>query len=201
MATTILLVRHGQTNHNKVRFITGWGEEDLNDTGYEQARKLSKRLAGSPISSIYSSPLKRTLSTARTIAEPHGLELQILDDLIEVNLGDWQGQYDEDVRKKWPELREQSLLDPSNISIPNGESFDQLTERSIRALETVLSANPDGQVIIVTHDAVIRVLVAHVLEVSNSIYRKIEINNASLTVVGIGFGKKQLLTLNDTSHL
>ena len=201
MSTSIFLVRHGETNGNKTRFITGWGEEDLNETGYEQTRKLSKRLASSPISSIYSSPLTRTLSTAKIIAEPHGIELQILEDLIEVNLGDWQGLYDEEVRKKWPELREQSLIDPSDITIPNGESFDQLSKRAVQAFKTILSANPDDHVIVVTHDAIIRVLVAYVLEVSNSIYRKIVIGNASLTIIEISNGKMQLVTLNDTSHL
>lgn len=201
MASNILLIRHGQTNDNVKRFITGWGDEDLNETGCEQARKISARLAGSPISSLYTSPIRRTFSTATIIAEPHGIKPQMLDDLMEINLGEWQGLYDFEVQKGWPELKKQWLTDPSDITIPDGESLKQVTERAIRALETVEAANQNNQAIIVTHDVIIRVLVAYILGVPNSIYRRIEISNASLTIIGTGYGKRQLLTLNDTSHL
>ena len=65
------------------------------------------------------------------------------------------------------------MIDPSEVTLPNGESFGQVTERAVRAFETVLSAGEGGQVVIVTHDAVVRVLVAHVLGVTNSIYRRL----------------------------
>jgi broad specificity phosphatase PhoE len=85
--------------------------------------------------------------------------------------------------------------------MPNGDSFKELTERAIRAFETVVGANPGKQAVIVTHDAIIRTVVAHVLRVSNSIYRRLEINNASLSVIRVVNGNLQLITLNDTAHL
>ena len=67
MTTTVLLVRHGQTESNVKGFFMGWSNEDLNETGYAQARRLSSRLASLPIDSVYTSPLKRTCSTAATL--------------------------------------------------------------------------------------------------------------------------------------
>lgn len=201
MATSVVLVRHGQTRSNATGFVMGWSEEDLDDTGYTQVRKLAFRMAGLPVSSIYSSPLRRTLATASIIAEPHGLEPRVLEDLIENNLGDWQGLHEDDIWRGWPELRKQSMIDPSDVTIPNGESFRQVTERAVRAFEMVLSSNEGGQPVIVTHDVIVRVLVAHVLGVTNSIYRRLMVNNASLSVIRVADGKSTLVTLNDVSHL
>ena len=84
MTTTILLVRHGQTESNITGFYMGWSGEDLNDVGYDQAHSLSSRLANLPIASVYTSPLKRAYTTAAILAQPHGLGLDILHDLIEI---------------------------------------------------------------------------------------------------------------------
>ncbi len=201
MTTTVLLVRHGQARSNVTGFYMGWSDEDLDDVGYTQARSLSSRLASLPIASVYSSPLRRTYTTAVILAKPHGLELEVSDDLIEIRIGDWQGLHMDEIRQRWPELWQQSRVDPSGVTMPNGESFKQVTERAIRIFNRIVAANQGRQVVIVTHDIIVRVLVAHVLGVPNSIYRRFEINNASLSVVRILNGKARLITLNDTSHL
>ena len=179
----------------------GWSDEDLDDIGYTQAHRLSARLASQPITSVYTSPLRRTCTTATMLAEPHNLELSVLNNLIEIQLGDWQGLHMDEIRQRWPELWQQSRIDPSDITMPNGESFQQVTERAIQAFETIVAANRDRQTLIVTHDIIIRLLAAHVLRVSNSIYRRLEINNASLSVIRVINGNVQLITLNDISHL
>jgi broad specificity phosphatase PhoE len=201
MTTTVLLVRHGQTNTNISSFYTNWFAEDLNETGYAQSRRLASRLAKLPIASVYTSPLRRAYTTAAILAAPHKLELKVLDDLIEIRPGDWEGLHIDEIKRRWPELWQQSRIDPSDLTIPNGESFEQVTERGVRAFRTVVGANQGRQVLIVTHDIIVRVLVAHVLRVSNSIYRKLEVNNASLSVVRVVNGNPCLITLNDTSHL
>lgn len=201
MTTTVLLARHGQTESNVTGFFMGWSDEDINDLGYTQAHSLSSRLAGMPISSVYTSPLKRAHNTALILAKPHTLDLKVLDDLIEIQLGDWQGLHMDEISQKWPELWKQSRIDPSEVTMPNGESFQQVTERAARAFEMIVADNQDKQVAMVTHDVVIRVLVAHVLGASNSIYRQFEISNASLSTIRVTDGKARLITLNDTSHL
>ncbi len=201
MTTTVLLVRHGRTESNITGYYMGWSHEDMDDVGYTQVYNLSSRLANLPIISFYASPLKRTCNTASILAEPHALELKVLDDLIEINLGDWQGLHMDEIGQKWPELWRQSRIDPLDITMPGGESFQQVTERAIRAFEIIVADSSGKQVVIVTHDVVIRVLVAYVLGVSNSIYRRLEINNASLSVVRVNDGRARLIALNDTSHL
>ena len=201
MTTTVLLVRHGQTKSNVTGFYMGWSDEDLDDVGYSQARSLSSRLAGLPVTSVYTSPLRRTFTTATILAQPHELELKVLDDLIEINLGDWQGLHMDEIMQRWPEIWQQSRVDPSNITMPNGESFRQVTERAVRAFDMIISANQGRHTAIVAHEVVVKVLAIHVLGTTNSIYRRFEINNASLSMVRITDGTARLTTLNDISHL
>lgn len=201
MTTTVLLARHGQTGSNVSGFYMGRSDEDLNDVGYAQARSLSSRLAGLPIDSVYTSPLRRADVTATILAKPHNLKVKVSDDLNEIHLGDWQGLHLNEISQRWPELWQQWRADPSESTIPEGESFQQVAERAIRAFETVVAAEPGKQALIVTHEIVIKVLVARALGVSNSIYRRFEINNTSLSIIRLTNGKTRLITLNNTSHL
>lgn len=201
MTTTVLLARHGQTGSNVSGFYMGRSDEDLNDVGYAQARSLSSRLAGLPIDSVYTSPLRRADVTATILAKPHNLKVKVSDDLNEIHLGDWQGLHLNEISQRWPELWQQWRADPSESTIPEGESFQQVAERAIRAFETVVAAEPGRQALIVTHEIVIKVLVARALGVSNSIYRRFEINNTSLSIIRLTNGKTRLITLNNTSHL
>ena len=200
MTTTILLIRHGQTRSNVTGYYMGWSNEDLDEVGYDQARKLSARLVGLPLASVYTSPLQRAHTTASIIAKPHGLEVKPLDDLIEIKLGDWEGLHESEIERRWPELWRQSQVDPSGLAFPNGESFGQVAERAVRAFDAVVAANQGKQAVIVTHDIIVRILAAYVMGVPNSIYRRIKANNASLSVVWVNEGAKRLATLNDTSH-
>ena len=200
METTILLVRHGQTKSNVFGFYMGRSDEDLDETGYAQARRLASRLASQPITAVYTSPLKRAHTTAAIIAEPHDLELTTLDGANEIDLGDWQGLHMDEIKRRWPELWRQSRVDPSDVTMPNGESFKQLTERVVRAFETIINADQGKQVVAVTHDAIIRVLVTHILGVTNSIYRRIQIDNASISAIQITDARVRLILLNDISH-
>ena len=201
MTNTVLLVRHGQTDSNVKGIFMGRSDENINETGRIQARKLSERLADSPITAIYTSPLRRTHTTAAILATPHNLELKLSDDLIEIQTGDWQGLRGDEISRKWPELWRQSRIDPSDFAMPNGESFRQVTERAVRAYEMIVAQNQGKQAVIVTHDIVVRVIVAHILGTSNSIYRRFEIGNASLSQIRLTDDKARLVTLNDTSHL
>ncbi len=201
MTTMVLLVRHGQTDDNVAKKLSGWSDAGLSALGREQALRLSSRLSSAAISAVCTSPLARTASTASILAEPHGLEPVVLRDLIEVRLGDWQGLYEDEIWSKWPDLRRQTMEDPSDVRLPKGESFTELAQRGVQGFEHVVSENAGGRVLVVTHDAVIRVIVAHVLGVSNSIYRRIQVDNASLSTVRAWEEKRLLVTLNDTSHL
>jgi len=201
MATNILLVRHGQTNSNVKEFYMGWSKEDLNETGYSQVRRLAARLAKQAVNAIYTSPLQRALTTADIIAEPHKLTPVTDRDLIEINLGDWEGLHVSDIKQKWAELFAKWRSDPSDVAMPGGESMAQLTERAAAVLNRIVTDNPDRTVILVTHEIIIKVIIPRILGCSNTIYRHFRIDNASLSVITEKDGVCRLQTLNDTAHL
>ena len=201
MTTTILLVRHGQTNSNIDGYYMGWSNEDLDQEGYAQVRKLSARLSDTAISAIYSSPLKRAYNTALPVAEPHQLKTEVVQDLIEMQLGDWQSLHIDEIARGWPEVWKQWRTDPTDVVVPGGESFQQVVERVIRTFEKIAAANAGKTVAIVSHEVVVKVAAIYALGAPTSIYRRFDVFNASLSVVHVRDGRARLITLNDTSHL
>jgi broad specificity phosphatase PhoE len=201
MDTTLLVVRHAQTQSNVTGRYMGWIDEDLSEKGVWQAEQLSRRLSHWPITAVYSSPLKRATRTAEIIALPHSLSVQRLDELGEVRIGAWEGMFVEEIVAKFSSLWREWKRDPSDIQVPGGESLAQVQQRVIAAFQSITQANQGQQVLMVTHDVVVRLLVAYCLSVSTSIYRRLEVANASLTVIQVINGDCRLCLLNDTGHL
>ncbi len=201
MTTRIFLVRHGQTESNITGFYMGWSDEDLNSTGIAQAQSLSKRLASHPVATVYTSPLRRAVTTASLVGAPHGLEPLVLDDLIEINLGEWQGLHLSEISRGWHELWRQWRTDPTETVLPGGESFRQVAERVRRAFDKIVADERNRQTVLVSHEIVVKLIVAHVLGAPYSVYRRFEVANASLSEVRITDGRMKLITLNDTAHL
>lgn len=201
MNTTLLLVRHAQTMSNTNGRYMGWIDEDLTEEGVRQAEHLSIRLSRRPIAAVFSSPLKRAFRTAEMIALPHGLPVETLEELGEIRMGDWEGRFAHEIAAEFPELWRTWRSDPSTIQMPGGESLVEVRRRAIQALDRILLHNQGRQVVAVTHDVIARILVAHCLNVSISIYRRLEVANASLTMIEAINDTYRLRFLNDTAHL
>jgi broad specificity phosphatase PhoE len=199
--TTVLLARHGQTDSNIKGFYMGWSNEGLNEAGLAQARELAHRLAAVQIDAIYTSPLKRAYTTATIAAEAHKLEVNVINDLIEVKLGVWEGLHIDEIARGWPELWREWRSDPTHVVIPQGESFKQVYERAVHTLTSLVSANKGKQILIVTHEIIVKIAAIYALGAPTSIYRRFDLSNASLTRVNVTEGKARLIMLNDTSHL
>ena len=88
----IILVRHGETEWNKIHRIQGGASDvPLNDAGRLQAGNVAERLKDEKIQAIFSSPLQRALYTAREIARHHGLEVNLAPALREIDAGSLEG--------------------------------------------------------------------------------------------------------------
>ncbi len=198
--TTFLLVRHG-TNDWVGKRLAGWTPGvGLNEEGRRQARALARRLAQTPLTALYTSPLERTLETARILAEPHPhLEVRVDVRLAEVRYGTWEGKDLEVLRQDpgWPAVRHT----PSLARFPEGESFREVQARAVGALEGWATAYPGGTLLIVTHADVVKLLVAYYLGLPLDLYSRLPVAPASLTVLQRGPGGARIERLNDTAHL
>jgi probable phosphoglycerate mutase len=151
--TRFFLVRHGETEWNKVRRIQGVSDIPLNDTGREQAHAVAEILSAHSFDAIVSSPLSRARDTARIIAERLGMsDPAIVEGLIERNYGDAEGSHGQDL----------DYLYPPGTEIPGREPREAVTARALAALRELALGHPDSDVIAVAHGGVIRSVVEHV---------------------------------------
>lgn len=158
--TTLILVRHGNTEWNGLRRAQGHADIALDDIGRAQAEAAADELAGLPVAAVYTSDLTRALDTARAIAQRHGLEVSVDPDLREIDQGEWTGLTTEEIKARWPEL-----WGPARhySARPGGESPDALQQRALGALRRIVAAHPEGTVVVVSHGGTIRTLSAAAL--------------------------------------
>lgn len=147
----LILVRHGHTplnSHGKEERLRSWLDIPLDQQGLQEADETAQRLAHHPVTTIFSSDLKRARQTASKIQEATGAEISTTDELRPWNLGIFGGQL---LREIIPFLN--LLNDHPEMPAPNGESFHQFYERYSRRLHAILQVaeESDGCVVAVTH--------------------------------------------------
>jgi broad specificity phosphatase PhoE len=151
--TTILLVRHGETDWNVGRRVQGHSDVPLNETGQAQARALAEELAGVPIDAVYSSDLLRAHETARIVAEPRGLDVTAIRDLRERHFGTWEGLTDDEIFARFPHA--------VNGPWGDGETREQMAERVFGALHRIAETHAAGRVLVVSHGGPLRAVLIH----------------------------------------
>jgi broad specificity phosphatase PhoE len=152
MPTTIVLVRHGETDWNRENRFQGHADEPLNDAGRGQARQIAETLRSEPIAAVYTSPLRRARETAAIVARRLGLEAHELEALREIDVGDWQGLTIDEVKARFPEFADVNW----RSGWSGGESHDELAARVVAALLDLGRRHPDASVVGITHAGPIR---------------------------------------------
>jgi broad specificity phosphatase PhoE/ribonuclease HI len=183
--TTVVMLRHGVTQHTVNKVFSGLGGDDpgLTDLGREQARRAAARLAKrGPIDAIISSPLRRTRETAEVVAEELGLDVQLEPGFAEAAFGDWDGLAFPDVMERWPDDIK-SWLDSSAIAPPNGESLDAVSERVDEARERLLRDYEGQTVIVVSHVTPIKMMLKLALAADMEVVHRFELAPASITTI------------------
>ena len=139
MIDQLILVRHGETEHNLAGIVQGWSDSELSERGRQQVARLAERLKTFEADAIFSSPLQRAMTTAQRIAGATGLEVRTLDGLREMNYGRWEGQSFLDIRKTDESIYRRWVAD-SSFACPEGESHDDVLARIRGALDSLNGA-------------------------------------------------------------
>lgn len=157
MTRELILVRHGETLHNVNRITQGWSDSELSERGREQVLRLAERIQAMKPTALYSSPLGRAMSTAQAIADATGLEIVQLDDLREMNYGDWEGRAFLDIRVEDEDLYRRFIAD-EDCPCPGGESHADVRRRMLRVFETIHSETVNSErAVVVAHGTAIRI--------------------------------------------
>lgn len=194
-------MRHGETDWNAAEVFRGRADVGLNETGRRQAELLGEYLKKEKIEFIYSSPLKRAVDTAGAIARHQALKVNPVENLIDFNFGDWQGLSLRDVQQKYPELYRDWRDTPEQVTIPGGESLEDVLRRAVPFIEDAVMRCGEGRIVFVSHRIVIKVLVCALLGIDLSYFWKIRIDVGGLTRFTCGDGRLALTKHNDTSFL
>ncbi len=193
--STLLLIRHGENDFLARNRLPGrLPGIHLNARGQEQAAELARTLGRLPIKAIYSSPLERAVETAEPLAQFLELGIQLCLDLIDIDVGEWEG-------RSWKALGRTTLWKviqqtPSQFLFPGGETFVQAQERVVRTLGAIASAQPDELIAVVFHADPIKLAVAHYLGLSLDTFQRLTAHTGSVTILKIEGSAVKLLALN-----
>ena len=199
----IILIRHGETNWNKEGRFQGQIDIPLNEKGKEQASKASKYLKEIEFTKAISSSMKRPYETAKIILNNNNIQIKKIESLVEISHGLWEGKLEEEIKRTWPEMLKNWHENPESVTMPEGESIKQVSDRTISAWNLICdSQQKDDTTLLVAHDAVNKTLICHILGLSYSDIWKIKQGNGGITVIDIFKNKNYVLSsVNITNHL
>jgi probable phosphoglycerate mutase len=192
----ILLVRHGENEFVKKKKLPGrLPGIHLNERGRQQAQALAEKLKGAPLKALYASPLERAMETAAPIAEALGVQVIPRPALMDVDVGEWQGE-------SLSKLRRQKLWKvvqgaPTRLRFPGGETFAEAQGRMVTEIEALCKLHdPKEMFACVTHADPIRLVVAYYLGLPLDLFQRLVVNTAAITAISIGEMGSHLLTMN-----
>ncbi|MDQ1092264.1 broad specificity phosphatase PhoE [Xanthomonas sacchari] len=199
--TTLILARHGHVDWIAPERFRGRAELPLSQLGELQAAALAARVAQSwAPDAIYTSPLSRCVRTGDAIAQATGVPAKVLDDLSDIDYGQWQGLTHDEVAARWPDLARTWFAMPDLALIPEGETLADVLVRAMKVLHRVLQDHSGQTVVLVGHDSINRVLLLQCLGLPLAHYWRIKQEPCCVNEIVIEESTFTLHRLNETHH-
>ncbi len=156
--TTLIIVRHGETDWNVEGRWQGQIDVPLNANGHHQAQRMAESLVHAPITAIYSSDLRRASETAGYLARKFNLPVQTDARLREIHQGVWQGLRISEIQSNYRSEFQSREKSPLQVAPPGGETVLQVGERLISFLADLIPSHTNETVAIATHGFVMALL-------------------------------------------
>lgn len=161
MPTTILFVRHGENPANLTGQLSHRAVDySLTERGRRQAKAVAEHLATGhegQVDAIFSSPLRRARETAAVIGFVLGLDVEVLEQLRELNVGDLEGRSDDDAWRIHDEIDAAWVSGRAEGTFPGGEDLPTALGRFSGALRTIVERTGDGRAVVVGHGGIMRI--------------------------------------------
>ncbi len=181
----LILIRHGEIDSNVAKIYSGRSDEPLNATGRIQAQTAADRLQNMEIGALITSPLRRALETSRIIGERIGRAPQVSEFFNELRMGPWEGLSESAVAERYPEACNIWNSRPAELCLEGRETLDALQKRALRGAHKLRALAGNGHLAIVSHVAVIRVLMLYAEKRPLNDYKKIDVPNASAILINL----------------
>ena len=172
---------------------------ELSEVGLKQAAQLGEYLSQKKIKAVYCSPLQRAYQTAEAVASRQGLKPQPVEDLTDLDFGEWEGMPRLEVKAKYPETYRQWATRPDMVEIPGGESLANVRKRVLVALDDIIQKDKDSTVALVTHRVITKVLICALLGLDDSHFWNIEQDTCGATTFNHN-GRIWVMTHHNESH-
>ena len=204
MPKDIFFVRHGETDYNRLRKLQGRGiDAPLNSLGKEQALALADYFKDHPLDAIYSSTMRRAISTAEIIAKHHKKPISAFEDLEEMDYGRYEGVDYNEVADELNTVKNRWINGETDFTITGGESPEMVLQRAKQRI-TLLLENRENQhqkILFVVHGRLIRILLSYWLKGSLRHMHTIGTHNCSINHLEWHNQTMKPMKLNEISHL
>ncbi len=203
MSLRLYFLRHGQTTSSRDNVFCGAGlDPDLTPEGAQMAQMFADFYAHTPWQALYSSPQTRARQTAAPISQKLNMEVKVRDDLKEIAYGDWEGQTVAQVSAKYHDDHLRWSADPAWNAPTGGETAILIARRGLQVVEEIRDAYKDGNILLVSHKATIRVILCALLGIDVGRYRfRMGCPVGSVSVIEFGERGPLLETLANREHL
>ncbi len=198
------LLRHGATENNLATppRLQGRGlDGPLSAAGRQQARAASAELACLTLTAVFSSPLLRAQQTAEEVAAAHGLSVQSIPDLTEVDVGEWEGRSWVDIAREDTDLYERFVSDPGTFGYRGGENLTEVQRRVVPVIDRLLAEHLGQHIAIVAHNVVNRTYLATLMGLPLDRSRDLIQHNCGINVLRYRGGQCKLICMNSMFHL
>jgi probable phosphoglycerate mutase len=198
----LIIIRHGESEWNRIGRYQGQADAPLSELGLRQAEALAGRLRNERLDAIFTSPLQRAARTAAAVARFHPHVPPASEPaLLEIDHGEWQGLMVDEVKGRYGAGLLEWRMHPTRAQMPGGESFSNILKRVLDFKERLLIEYSEKNVLVSTHDVVVKILVADALGMNMDRINRIWVTNASISVVEYGHDLPYLVSLSEACHL
>ncbi len=202
MSLKIYFLRHGETAYSKTGGFCGDIDPELTAEGAQMAEQFATTYAKLPWDAVYVSPMKRTIATAKPLCDAVGIEMQLRDGLKEIKYGEWEGKTLEAVKQEYAEDYINWLTEPAWNAPNGGETSVQIASRASLVIAEIQEKYKNGNVLVVSHKATIRIILCGLLGIDLGSYRnRIAALAASISIVKFDVRGPMLEVLGDRSYM
>jgi broad specificity phosphatase PhoE len=197
------LLRHGQTSFSRANAFCGAGlDPELTADGTAMAQAFAQAYKSTTWQAVFASPLKRTVATAQPLCSAVGIEMQLRDGLKEIQYGKWEGQTVEAVNRDFHDDYIRWTADPAWNAPTGGEPAVAIARRVLQVIEEITQRYNNGNVLLVSHKATIRIILCSLLGIDTGRFRyRLSCPVGSVTLVEFTSEGPLLHALADRTHL
>lgn len=202
MALTLYFLRHGETIYSRSGGYCGELDPELTENGSRMAQAFAQTYRELSWQAVYVSPMKRTIATAKPLCDAVGIEMQLRDGLKEIRYGEWEGKTNEEIKEHYNEDYVRWLTEPAWNPPTGGETAVEIASRASLVIAEIQAKYTEGNVLVVSHKATIRIILCNLLGIDLGRYRdRINALAGSVSVVQFGAHGPLLDILGDRAYM